>query len=142
MTTSATTTSGLLPGPTTTVTETTTFEHTTTQRVFVPTPGTTTSESESTETNAPAWAWMVIGLLVLGLILLVVLLTHHHGGKVDADERHRRLDRATASWLAQGWALGSQTAESAVLRRSNELTLITVDEHAVVKIAKSLHGGG
>jgi hypothetical protein len=109
------------------VTETTTVEHTTTQRVFVPTATTTTSESESTETSAPVWAWVAIGVLVLGLILLVVLLTHHRHGGIAADERHRRLDRATASWLAQGWALDSQTAESAVLRRGNELTLITVD---------------
>jgi len=109
------------------VTETTTVEHTTTQRVFVPTPTTTTSESESSETSAPAWAWVVIGILVLGLILLVVLLTHHRGGGLDSDERRRRLDRAAASWLGQGWALDSQTAESAVLRRGSELMLITVD---------------
>ena len=118
----------------TTITETapgttTTLEQTTTRRVIVPTTGTTTSGSE-TGNDIPDWVWVVIGLLVLGLIvLLVVLLTRRGGGaaSVPADERRRRLDNAVGSWTMQGWAVDNQTAESAVLRRGNELMQISVD---------------
>jgi hypothetical protein len=118
----------------TTVTETTTepattttVEQTTTRRVIVPTTGTTTSGSESGQ-NIPDWVWVVIGLLALGLIvLMVVLLTRRGGGNVSADERQRRLAGAVGSWTMQGWAVDSQTADSAVLRRGSELMQISVD---------------
>ncbi|HSS82027.1 MAG TPA: hypothetical protein VLK24_12645, partial [Gaiellaceae bacterium] len=110
--------------------ETTTVEQTTTRRVIVPTTtGTTTSGSE-TGSDIPDWVWVVIGLLALGLIvLLVVLLTRRGGGAaaVPADERQRRLDNAVGSWTMQGWALDNQTADSAVLRRGNELMQISID---------------
>jgi hypothetical protein len=118
----------------TTITETapgttTTLEQTTTRRVIVPTTGTTTSGSE-TGNDIPDWVWVVIGLLALGLIvLLVVLLTRRGGGaaSVPADERRRRLDGAVGSWTMQGWAVDNQTADSAVLRRGNELMQVSVD---------------
>ena len=116
----------------TTITETapgttTTLEQTTTRRVIVPTTGTTTSGSE-TGNDIPDWVWVVIGLLALGLIvLLVVLLTRRGGGAIPADERRRRLDGAVGSWTMQGWAVDNQTADSAVLRRGNELMQVSVD---------------
>jgi hypothetical protein len=119
----------------TTVTETTTepattttVQQTTTRRVIVPTTtGTTTSGSES-GSDIPDWVWVVIGLLALGLIvLLVVLLTRRGGGSVSAEERQRRLAGAVGSWTMQGWAVDSQTADSAVLRRGSELMQISVD---------------
>jgi hypothetical protein len=108
--------------------ETTTIEHTTTQRVIVQPPQTTTTESASGETGTPAWAWLVIVILGVGLIALIALFIHHRGDGVASDERRRRLDGAAASWVAQGWALDNQTSDSAVLRRGNELMQITIDE--------------
>jgi hypothetical protein len=43
------------------------------------------------------------------------------------EERQRRLDGAVGTWAAQGWAIESQTADSAVLRRGTELMQVTVD---------------
>lgn len=126
-TTTETTTGGLLPAPTT-VFETTTIAQTTTQRLIVQPPETTTTDSESGESGAPAWAWLVIVILGVGLIALIALFIQHRGDGVASDERRRRLDGAAASWVAQGWALDSQTAESAVLRHGNQLMLISIDE--------------
>jgi hypothetical protein len=55
-----------------------------------------------------------------------VLLTRR-GGTVPADERRRRLDGAVATWAAQGWAIESQTEDSAVLRSGPQVMLISVD---------------
>jgi hypothetical protein len=65
----------------------------------------------------------------VALVSLIVLLVQHgSGGKAEpAAERRRRLDGAVASWTMQGWALDSQTADSAVLRRGGELMVVTVD---------------
>lgn len=122
-TTEQTTITETAPGTTTTV------EQTTTRRVIVPTTGTTTSSSE-TGNDIPNWVWLVIGLLALGLIvLLVVLLTRRGGGAaaVPVEERQRWLDGAVGSWTMQGWAVDSQTADTAVLRRGNELMQVSVD---------------
>jgi hypothetical protein len=49
-------------------------------------------------------------------------------GGVPGEEHRRWLDGAVASWIAQGWALDNQAADSAVLRRGNEMLLVAVDE--------------
>jgi hypothetical protein len=104
-----------------------TVQQTTTRRVIVPTTGTTTSAS-NTDNGTPDWVWVVIGVLALGLIaLLVVLLTRREGGTVPAEERQRRLDSAVGSWTMHGWAIDNQTADSAILRRGNELMQVSVD---------------
>ena len=36
--------------------------------------------------------------------------------------------RAVASWAAQGWAIETQTDDSAVLRRGAEAMLVSVDQ--------------
>ena len=72
------------------------------------------------------------GSLALGVVvLLVVVLTRRGGGGgggVSVEERQRRLDGAVGSWVAQGWAVESQTADSAVLRRGGDLMLVSVDQ--------------
>lgn len=118
----------------TTITETTTsppttatVQQTTTRRVIVPTTGTTTSAS-NTDNGTPDWVWVVIGVLALGLIaLVVVLLTRRGGGTIPAEERQRRLDSAVGTWTMQGWAIDNQTADSALLRRGNELMQVSID---------------
>ncbi len=114
---------------TTTPTENTTVtvQQTTTRRVIVPT--TTTSEERSASTT-PTWVWVLLGALALTAVALLVGLLTRRGGHraVPGEERRRRLDGAVASWVAQGWALDNQTADSAVLRRGDEVLLVAVDE--------------
>ena len=71
---------------------------------------------------------MLLAILAVALIVLMVLLARRGGGAVPAEERRQRLDRAVATWAAQGWALESQTADSAVLRSGSELMLVSVDQ--------------
>jgi hypothetical protein len=95
--------------------------------VLVPTSGTTTSASSSNN-GTPAWVWVLLGILALALVVLIVVLARRGGGGVPAEERRQRLDGAVGTWAAQGWALESQSADSAVLRRGGELMLVSVDQ--------------
>jgi hypothetical protein len=115
--------------PGTTESTTVTVQQTTTRRVIVPTTTATTSPENSASTT-PTWVWVLLGAAALTAIgLLVALLTRRGGQRgIPGEERRRRLDGAVASWIAQGWALDSQTADSAVLRRGNEVLLVAVDE--------------
>jgi hypothetical protein len=77
--------------------------------------------------------WVLIAILAVGLVVLIVLLARRGGGGaaaagVPVDARRRQLDAAVGSWFAQGWAIESQTADSAVLRRGAEAMLVSVDE--------------
>jgi hypothetical protein len=103
-----------------------TVEHTTTRKIILPA---TTTGSESNDNGTPTWVWVLLGVLALGVVvLLIVLLTRRGGGGLSAQERQRRLDGAVASWVAQGWAVDNQTADSAVLRRGDELMALNVDQ--------------
>jgi len=112
-----------LPGTTETV------EQTTTRRVIVPT---STTESGSDVSDTPTWVWVLLGVLALGVVVLLVVALSRRGGGggggVSVEERQRRLDGAVGSWVAQGWAVESQTADSAVLRRGGDLMLVSVDQ--------------
>lgn len=113
---------------TSTVSVTTTVERTTTRILPVSTPATTTAESTSSGTAA--WVWALLAILAVGLVVLIVLLARGGGkrGGITPDERRRHLDNAIGSWFAQGWAIESQTADSAVLRRGTESMLVSVDD--------------
>ena len=124
-TTEITTQTTTAPGST--VITTATVEQTTTRKVFVQTSGTTTATTSSNN-GTPAWVWVLLGILALALVVLIVFLARRGGGTVPVEERRQRLDGAVATWAAQGWALESQSADSAVLRRGNELMLISVDQ--------------
>jgi hypothetical protein len=114
-----------LPGTTETV------EQTTTRRVIVPT---STTESGSDVSDTPTWVWVLLGVLALGVVVLLVVALSRRGGGggggggVSVEEHQRRLDGAVGSWVAQGWAVESQTADSAVLRRGSDLMLVSVDQ--------------
>jgi hypothetical protein len=114
---------------TTTPTENTTVtvQQTTTRRIIVPT---TTASEERSASTTPTWVWVLLGALALTAVALLVGLLTRRGGHrgVPGEERRRRLDSAVASWIAQGWALDNQTADSAVLRRGDEVLLVAVDE--------------
>jgi len=109
----------------TTVLTTETLERTTTRQVILPA-ATTTSDSGSSGDTEP-WVWVLLGILAVALIVLAVLLARRPGSGVPPAERRRRLDGAVASWTAQGWALESQSADSAVLHRPGERMLVSVD---------------
>jgi len=106
-----------------------TVEQTTTRRVIVPT---TTTESGSNVDDTPTWVWVLLGVLALGggglLIETMSRRGGGGGGGVSVEERQRRLDGAIGSWVAQGWAVENQTADSAVLRRGGDLMLVGVDQ--------------
>lgn len=130
---------------TTTVAETTTepastvvstLEQTTTRRVVVGTTGTTAGSSSAS--NTPTWVWVVLGVLAAGVVGLIVALLTRHGGLSDV-ERQRRLDAAVTSWSAQGWALDSQTAGSAILRRGPDLMVVSIDDKGLTN-ARPLAG--
>jgi hypothetical protein len=113
--------------PTTTVVVTTVQQTTTTNRVIVPGSLTTTASSES-ETSTDWWVWALVGLGIAVLLALIFVAARGHDDSVSPQERRRRLDGAVSSWAMQGWALQSQTADSAVVRRGSELMLISVDK--------------
>lgn len=111
----------------TTVFTTETVQQTTTRQIILPSPTTTSSSSSSSET--PAWVWVLLAILAVALVIVIALLAHRGGrdSGVSAAERRRRLDGAVAGWTAQGWALESQSADSAVLQRMAERMLVSVD---------------
>ena len=80
--------------------------------------------------DTPTWVWVLLGVLALGVVVLLVVVLSRRGGGggVSVEERQRRLDGAVGSWVAQGWAVESQTADSAVLRRGGDLMLVSVDQ--------------
>jgi hypothetical protein len=105
----------------------TTVQQTTTRNVIVPGSLTTTAANES-ETTTDWWVWVLVGLGIFVLVALIFFAARGHDDSVSPQERRRRLDGAVGSWAAQGWALQSQTGESAVVRRGSELMLISVDK--------------
>jgi hypothetical protein len=126
--TTTTTVEQTTTAPATTVVTTETVQQTTTRKVVVPTSGTTTASSESAG-NTPTWVWILLALLVAAVIgLAVAMLVRGPSRGMAPAERRRRLDHAVATWAAQGWALQSQTGESAVLQRDRELMLVSVDD--------------
>lgn len=116
-----------------TTTVVTTLEQTTTHQIIVPTLPTTTEPAtteaaSSSDNGTAAWIWVLLAILGVGLIVLAIILARRGSGQtVSPDERRRRLDNAVGSWVAQGWAIESQDAESAVLRRVDDLVLVHVD---------------
>jgi hypothetical protein len=127
--TETTTTAETTTEPGTTLVTTATVQQTTTRRVLITTTPATTSASSSSGTEA--WVWVLLAVLAaIALILAGVLLAGRGRGArgLSVEERRRRLDGAVGSWTIQGWAIESQTADSAVLRRGGELMLVGVDE--------------
>ena len=128
--TETTTTAETTTEPGTTVVSTATVEHTITRRVLVTTAPTSTATSTSGN-ETPAWVWVLLAVLAAIVLILAGVLLARRGGAgrgVPVEERRRRLDGAVGSWTLQGWAIESQSADSAVLRRGNDLMLVSVDE--------------
>ena len=106
-----------------TVATTTTVERTTTQET-VP----TTTAAESSEDGTPVWVWVTLAILATALAAAIVLLARRGGHQsLSPEERGRRLDHAVGTWAAQGWAVETQTLDSAVLQRAGERMIVAVD---------------
>jgi hypothetical protein len=116
---------------TTTVQQTTTAPATTvvtTATVPPTTTAPTTTSTESTSSGTPTWVWILLAALgAAALGLLVYVLTRRGSGGIPETERRLRLQGAIDSWTAQGWALLSESADTAVLQRGNERVTVTVD---------------
>jgi hypothetical protein len=125
-TTTTETTTETVSEPTTVLT-TATVEQTTTRRIIVPTSSTSTSSTSSSSSETPTWVWVLLAILAAALVILIVLLARRGGSSVSPEERRRRLDGAVASWTTQGWAVESQSADSAILRRAGERMNVSVD---------------
>jgi hypothetical protein len=132
---SADTTTETLP-TTSTVVETTTVEQTTTEpattvvttsTVAPTTAAQTTTSTKSTSSGTQTWVWIVIALLAAAAIGLLIALLTRRGGGMPENERQHRLQGAIDSWTAQGWALLSETSDSAVLHRGSEQMTVSVD---------------
>ena len=125
-TTTTETTTETLTEPTTVVT-TATVEHTTTRKIILP--ATTTASTSSSDGDTSAWVWVLLVALAVALISAIALLVSRHGSSagVSPAEQRQRLDGAVASWAAQGWALESQSADTALLQRSGERMVVSVD---------------
>lgn len=108
----------------TTVVQTETTERTVTR--VITHPATTAANETSSET--PTWVWVVIAALAVGLAAAIVaLLTRRGHSGVPPEQLRRQLHNAVGSWVAQGWAVESETGDSAVLRRGAERMLVSVD---------------
>jgi hypothetical protein len=82
------------------------------------------------------WAWVLIAVLVDLLLVAVILAVAHRGRRgASTEEQQRQLEAAIASWIGQGWAIDSRTSVDAVLRRGEELMLVSVhkDGHVTTR---------
>jgi len=59
---------------------------------------------------------------------VIVLLARRGDRGLSVEEQRQKLDAAVGSWVAQGWAIESETTDSTVLRRGNETMLVSVDQ--------------
>jgi hypothetical protein len=119
----------------TTVRETQTQQQTVTTGPTIISPNvTTTAPSTSSSGETPNWAWALIVVLGLGVVaLIVVLLVRRRGPEEMPLEQRRQLVAASASsWVAQGWAIESQTDDTAILQREDQHMLISVDSRGRV----------
>jgi uncharacterized membrane protein YdcZ (DUF606 family) len=114
---------------TTTVHETTTSPGTTVLTTTTVAPATTapTTTSSTESSGTPAWVWVLVALLGAGVIALAALLYSRSGSALPDSERRLRLQGAINSWAAQGWALTSETMDTAVMQRGGEHMMLTVD---------------
>jgi hypothetical protein len=91
-------------------------------------PAQTTAAAATTETGAtPAWVWVLVAVGGGLVIALVVWLARRGSTDRPAAGRERAVAATVASWIAQGWAIESETESSALLRRDGERVAVSVD---------------
>lgn len=115
---------------TTTVQQTTTAPASTVVTTATVTPTTTaptTTSTASTSSGTPTWVWVLLAVLGAAVIGLLVYVLTRGAAAIPDSERRLRLQGAIDSWTTQGWALLSESADTAVLQRGNERMTVTVD---------------
>lgn len=128
--TTATTTTGVeTTEPLTTVVGTTVQQTVTNTHVITKAPTTvvvTTGTESGTQSDTKTWALVALGVVIVGLVVLIAWLARRRKD-LPPEDRRRVLAQAVAAWVAQGWAPVSQTDSTAVLRRGDEHTVLSVD---------------
>ena len=111
----------------TTLQETTVQQTVTNTHVVTKQPRTVvvSTATEDTSSGTETWALVLIGVAIVVLVALIWLASRHKD--ISPEERRRALNDAVAAWVAQGWAPVSQTGSTAVLRRGDEHTVLSVD---------------
>jgi hypothetical protein len=123
------------PATTVITTETTTVATTETSPAL---PSTTAPTTTSSSSGTPAWVWVLLALLAAAVVgLVVALLSRRDRAGIPEGERRQRLQSAIDGWTAQGWALVTQTADTAVLQRDREQMSVSVSPGGEVS-ARSL----
>ena len=108
---------------TVTIATTTTVESATTQETLP-----TTTAAESSDDGTPVWVWVLLAILAVALAAAIVVLARRGSHRpLSPEERGRLLDHAVGTWAAQGWAVETQTLDSAVLQRAGERMIVAVD---------------
>ena len=126
---------------TVTATQPTTVRETQTEQQTVTTGGptiispTVTTAGESTSSSeTPAWVWALVAVLGLGVLALVIVLLVRRRGpeEIPLEQRRQLVAAAISSWVAQGWAIESQTDDSAILQREGQHVVLSVDSRGRV----------
>ena len=112
----------------TTLQETTVQQTVTNTHVVTKQPRTVvvSTATEDTSSGTETWALVLIGVAIVVLVALIAWLASRHKD-ISPDARRRALADAVSAWVAQGWAPVSQTGSTAVLRRGDEHTVLSVD---------------
>jgi len=118
----------------TTVRETQTEQQTVTTGPTIISPTVTTTGESTSSSETPTWVWALVAVLALGVIALVVVLLVRRGGPEDIplEQRRQLVAAAVSSWVAQGWAIESQTDDSAILQRGGQHIVLSVDSRGRV----------
>jgi hypothetical protein len=97
--------------------------------ITTPTATTPAPEPAATESSGtPTWVWVLAAVAaVLILVGIVLAFRSRKPKELPPEERRRILAGAVGSWIAQGWAIESQTEDTAVVRRAAERVAVTVD---------------
>jgi hypothetical protein len=115
------------PGPTVSSTVERTVTAPAVSVTIATTPAATTTEAAASE-GTPTWVWVVVAIGGVALIALVVwLVGRGKSRELPLEERRRLVSAAVASWVGQGWAVESQTDDSAVLQREGQRVVVSVD---------------
>jgi hypothetical protein len=132
--------SGVTPPPASTETVTTTTPIITTSSTSVTL---TTPPTTSTDSGVSGWVYALIGAAVVALIAAVAWLIRRGRRSPPATavpvqtpkslgERQAILLAEVERRLQSGWTVVSQTADTAMLERSGEITRVTVDEYGTL----------
>ena len=118
----------------TTVRQTQTEQQTVTTGPTIISPNVTTTAQSTSSGETPDWAWALIAVLGLGVVVLVVVLLVRRRGpeEMPLEQRRQLVAAAVSSWVAQGWAIESQTDDSAILQRDGQHVVLSVDSQGRV----------